>query len=382
MIYADNGATTRLNLAAAQAMLACWAEYGNPSSLHEMGRRAAQKLWQARETMASCLDCKPNEIVFTSGGTEGDTWALRAAAALGKAQGKTHILSTAFEHPAVLNTLKQLEGEGFSVELLPVGFWGTVTAAQVEEAIRPETCLVSIMYANNEIGSILPIGEIGTVCRERGVLFHSDGVQAVGQLPISLREEKLDLLTLSAHKFGGPKGVGAVYVREGTEIPPLLPGGGQEQGRRGGTENVPGVVGMAVALQESLNHLEERTRRVTALRNRLIAGLSQIPDSVFNGDPIHRLPGNVNFSFAGVEGESLLALLDGQGICASGGSACSAGSIHPSHVLTAIGRSPELARGTLRLTLGGDNTPEEGEEILRAVTETVELLRQMGKLSR
>jgi cysteine desulfurase len=379
MIYADNGATTRLNPAAAQAMLACWEEYGNPSSLHEMGRRAAQKLWQARETMAGCLGCQPNEIVFTSGGTEGDTWALRAGAALGKAQGKTHILSTVFEHPAVLNALKQLEGEGFTVELLPVGSLGTVTAAQVEEALRPDTCLVSIMYANNEIGSILPIGEIGTLCRTHGVLFHSDGVQAVGQLPISVKDENLDLLTLSAHKFGGPKGVGAVYVREGVSLPPLLPGGGQEQGRRGGTENVPGVVGMAVALEESVKNLEERTRRVTALRDGLISGLSQIPDSVLNGDPIHRLPGNVNFSFAGVEGESLLALLDGEGICASGGSACSAGSIHPSHVLTAIGRSPELARGTLRLTLGGDNTPEEGEEILRAVTETVELLRRMGK---
>jgi cysteine desulfurase len=378
MIYADNGATTRLNPAAAQAMLACWEEYGNPSSLHEMGRRAAQRLWQARETMASCLDCQPKEIVFTSGGTEGDTWALRAAAALGKAQGKPHILSTAFEHPAVLNALNQLEGEGFSVELLPVGSLGTVTARQVEEALRPDTCLVSIMYANNEIGSVLPIGEIGRVCREHGVLFHSDGVQAVGQLPISVKRDKLDLLTLSAHKFGGPKGVGAVYVREGVSLPPLLPGGGQEQGRRGGTENVPGVVGMAAALEESLSHLEERTRRVTALRDRLISGLSQIPDSVLNGDPVHRLPGNVNFSFGGVEGESLLALLDGEGICASGGSACSAGSIHPSHVLTAIGRSPELARGTLRLTLGGDNTPEECEEILRAVTDTVTLLRQMG----
>jgi cysteine desulfurase len=304
---------------------------------------------------------------------------LRAGAALGKAKGKTHILSTAFEHPAVLNTLKQLEREGFSVELLPVGSLGTVTPEQVEMALCPDTCLVSIMYANNEIGSILPIGDIGQVCREHGVLFHSDGVQAVGQLPISVREDHLDLLTLSAHKFGGPKGVGAVYVRESVDLPPLLPGGGQEQGRRGGTENVPGVVGMAVALEESLKHLEERTQRVMALRDQLIAGLSQIPDSVLNGDPVHRLPGNVNFSFAGIEGESLLALLDGEGICASGGSACSAGSIHPSHVLTAIGRSPELARGALRLTLNGDNTPEEGEEILRAVTETVELLRKMGK---
>ena len=381
MIYADNAATTKMSRTAIDAMLPYLEEsFGNPSSLYALGQRAAEALQTARERVAACIGASPKEITFTSGGSEADNQAIRSAAAIGARQGRRHIISTAFEHHAVLHTLSRLEQEGFQVELLPVGPLGTVTADQVAQAIREDTCLVTIMYANNEIGSILPVGEIGAVCREKGVLFHTDAVQAAGHLPIDVKAQNIDLLSLSAHKFHGPKGVGALYARQGVPLANVIEGGAQERGKRAGTENVPGIAGLAAALEESCAHMEETAARVAALRDRLIAGLSQIPHSTLNGDPVHRLPGNVNFCFEGVEGESLLLLLDDWEICASSGSACTSGSLDPSHVLLAIGRPHEVAHGSLRLSLCGQNTDADVDAILQAVPEVVDRLRSMSPL--
>ena len=351
-VYADNAATTRMSRAAIEAMLPYLdGVYGNPSSLHSIGQQANRALQGARERIAKCLNASPREIYFTSGGSEADNQAILSAARLGASRGRKHVVSTAFEHHAVLHTLKRLEREGFSVDLLPVGPAGTATARQVQRAIRADTCLVTVMYANNEIGSILPIGEIGQVCREAGVPFHTDAVQAAGHLPIDVKAQRIDLLSLSAHKFHGPKGAGVLYARQGVPLTSLIEGGAQERGKRAGTENLPAIMGMAAALEEACAHMEENTRAVIALRDRLIDGLSQIPHSALNGDPVDRLPGSVSFCFDGVEGESLLLLLDAKGICASSGSACKSGSLDPSPVLLAIGRTRETARGSLRLSL-------------------------------
>ena len=380
-VYADNAATTKMSQTALNAMLPAMEEnYGNPSSLHSVGQRAAELLMKSRETVARCLNCQPREIIFTSGGSEADNQALLSAAAIGRRKGKMHIISTAFEHHAILHTLKKLEKEGFEVELLPVGPIGTVTAQQVADAIRPDTCLVTTMYANNEIGSILPVGEIGAVCREAGVLFHTDAVQAAGHLPIDVKAQNIDLLSLSAHKFHGPKGTGVLYARQGVFLTNLIEGGAQERGKRAGTENIPAIMGMAAALEDACAYLDENAKRVSALRDRLIDGLSKIPHSALNGDPVNRLPGNVSFCVEGVEGESLLLLLDAKGICASSGSACTSGSLDPSHVLLAIGRPHDVAHGSLRLSLCKWNTDEEIDRILDAVPEVVEYLRGMSPL--
>lgn len=382
-IYADNAATTKMSRTAIDAMLSVMEEnYGNPSSLHSIGQRAAEELFRARERIAMRLGCQPREVFFTSGGSEADNQAIISAAAIGAKRGKKHIISTAFEHHAVLHTLEKLKKEGFDVELLPVGASGTVTAKQVEDAIRPDTCLVSVMYANNEIGSILPISEIGKLCRERGVLFHTDAVQAAGHLPIDVKAQNIDLLSLSAHKFHGPKGVGALYARQGILLTTLIEGGAQERGKRAGTENLPAISGMAAALDEAYDHMEKNAVYVSTLRDRLIEGLSKIPHSALNGDPVNRLPGNVSFCFEGIEGESLLLMLDSKGICASSGSACTSGSLDPSHVLLAIGRPHEIAHGSLRLSLCETNTPEEIEYMLKAIPEVVEYLRGMSPLWR
>ena len=380
-IYTDNAATTRMSDTAVAAMLPCLqGNYGNPSSLHSVGQRAAEALQGARETVARCLGCDPKEIIFTSGGSEADNQAIISAARFGALKGKKHIISTAFEHHAVLHTLKKLEKEGFEVELLDVGELGTVTPEQVAKAIRPDTALVTIMYANNEIGSILPIPEIGAVCREKGVLFHTDAVQAAGHLHINVREQNIDMLSLSGHKFHGPKGSGVLYAKKGIPLVNVIEGGAQERGKRAGTENLPAIVGMAAALKEACDHIDENAAKVTALRDKLIAGLSQIPHSVLNGDPVHRLPGNVNLCFEGIEGESLLLLLDAKGICASSGSACTSGSLDPSHVLLAIGRPHEVAHGSLRLSLCEWNTEEEVDVILQEVPRVVDYLRNMSPM--
>ena len=382
-IYADNAATTKMSRASIDAMLPYMETYyGNPSSLHSVGQRAAEALADARARIAARLGCQPREITFTSGGSEADNQALISAARLGEKKGKKHIISTAFEHHAVLHTLEKLKKEGFEVELLPVGSTGTVTAAQVAAAIRPDTCLVSVMYANNEIGSVMPIAEIGSVCRAAGVLFHTDAVQAAGHLPINVKEQNIDMLSLSGHKFHGPKGIGALYARQGILLTPVIEGGAQERGKRAGTENIPAIVGMAAAFDEACEHMAENTAYISALRDRLIAGLSPIPHSALNGDPVNRLPGNVHFCFEGIEGESLLLLLDARGICASSGSACTSGSLDPSHVLLAIGRPHEIAHGSLRLTLCETNTAEEVEYMLRAIPEVVSYLRGMSPLWR
>ena len=378
-IYVDNAATTKMSPAAMQAMLPYFDQvYGNPSSLHSEGQRAAEALAGARARIAARLGCQPREITFTSGGSEADTQALLSAAHLGARKGKRHIISTAFEHHAVLHTLEALERQGFSVTLLDVHENGLVTPEQVKAALRPDTCLVSVMYANNEIGTIQPIGEIGRVCREAGVLFHTDAVQAVGHLPIHVGELQVDLLSLSAHKFHGPKGVGALYARKGIPLESVIYGGAQERGRRAGTENLPGIVGLAAALQDACSHLEASQRHVTALREKLIQGLSQIPMARLNGHRSNRLPGNVNFSFPGIEGEGMLLLLDSMGIAASSGSACTSGSLDPSHVLLAIGLSHAVAHGSLRLSLDDTNTEEEVDRILQAVPQVVERLRSMS----
>ena len=381
MIYADNAATTKMSGAAMNAMLNCMEEtWGNPSSLYGLGQRAKEALEEARERIAACIGASPKEIIFTSGGSEADNQAIRSTALQGARKGKWHIVSTTFEHHAVLHTLKKLEDEGFEVELLPVGELGTVTAQQVAEAIREDTALVTIMYANNEIGSVLPIAEISSVCRERGVPFHTDAVQAAGHLLIDVRAQNIDLLSLSAHKFHGPKGGGVLYARQGIPLSSLIEGGAQERGRRAGTENVPAIAGMTVALEESCAHMDENAAKVSALRDRLIGGLSRISHSALNGDPVNRLPGNVNFCFEGIEGESLLLLLDDRGICASSGSACTSGSLDPSHVLLAIGRPHEVAHGSLRLSLCEENTEADVEAILKAVPEIVGYLRNMSPL--
>ena len=381
MVYADNAATTKMSPAAIKAMLPYMETiWGNPSSLYGAGQRAAEALQSARERIAACFGASAGEIYFTSGGSEADNQAIISAAKIGERKGKKHIISSAFEHHAVLHTLKKLEKAGFEIELLDVHENGLIHPSQVADAIREDTCLVTIMYANNEIGSIQPIAEIGEICKEKGVLFHTDAVQAAGHLPIHVVEQNIDMLSLSAHKFHGPKGTGVLYARKGIPLTNIIEGGAQERGKRGGTENVPAIMAMATALEEACAHMEENTKKVLKLRNRLIEGLSQIPHSVLNGDLEKRLPGNVNFCFEGIEGESLLLLLDDKGICASSGSACTSGSLDPSHVLLAIGRPHEIAHGSLRLSLCEENTEEEVEYILQSVPDIVEYLRGISPL--
>ena len=378
-IYVDNAATTKTSRTAIEAMLPYMDKiYGNPSSLHSVGQAAADALRKAREEAAEVLGCEPNEITFTSGGSEADNQALVSAAAIGARKGKKHIISTAFEHHAILHTLKKLEKEGFEVTLLDVHENGMVSAQQVADAIREDTCLVSVMYANNEIGSIQPISEIGAVCKEKGVIFHTDAVQAVGHVHINVKEENIDMLSLSAHKFHGPKGVGLLYARKGVRLTNIIEGGAQERGKRAGTENIPGIVGMVAALKEANANIDANAEKVSALRDRLIEGLEKIPHSALNGDRTKRLPGNVSFCFEGIEGESLLLLLDAKGICASSGSACTSGSLDPSHVLLAIGRPHEVAHGSLRLTLSEENTQEEVDYIIEETTKVVKYLRDLS----
>ena len=376
MIYADHAATTKISETAKLAMLSAMEEdWYNPSSLYTPGQQASGTLMDARVRIARCLGCLPKESYFTSGGSEADNQAILSAAAIGKRQGKMHIISTAFEHHAVLHTLKKLEKEGFEITLLDVGEKGIVSPVQIAEAIRSDTILVTVMYANNEIGTIQPIREIGAVCRQNGVLFHTDAVQAAGHLPINVKEDQIDMLSLSAHKFNGPKGIGVLYAKTGVFLTNLIEGGGQERGKRAGTENLPAIVGMAAALEEACSLQKERSIYVTKLRDQLIDGLKKIPGALLNGDATNRLPGNVNFCFPDTEAEGLLLLLDNKEICASSGSACTSGFLDPSHVLLAIGRDTQTARGSLRLTLDYENTPEEVETIIEAVTDTVRILR-------
>lgn len=380
-IYMDNAATTRMSRKAIDAMLSCMDSlYGNPSSLHSEGQRAKEALQRARADIAACIGALPTEITFTSGGSEADNQAILSAAEIGRRKGKMHIVSTAVEHHAVLHTLDKLEKQGFSVTRMAVNANGSLTAEDVANAIREDTCLVSVMYANNEIGTLFPIGEIGKVCRMRGVLFHTDAVQAVGHVPIDVASEHIDLLSASAHKFHGPKGIGFLYAKRSVALSSLIEGGAQERGRRAGTENLPAIVGMAAALQEACTHMRENTETMTRLRDRLITGLACIPHSALNGDPLRRHPGNVSFCFEGIEGESLLLLLDAKGIEASSGSACTSGSLEPSHVLLAIGRPHEIAHGSLRLSLSEENTDEEIDLAIAAVSETVDYLRSLSPL--
>ena len=378
-IYADNAATTKISQTAMKAMISAMENsYGNPSSIHQIGMAANDALQTAREQIARCLGCMPKEIFFTSGGTESDNQAIVSAAMLGAKQNKRHIISTAFEHHAVLHTLRRLKEEGFEIQLLDVGAEGNITAAQVEEAIRPDTCLVTVMFANNEIGSVLPIAEIGEVCRAHGVLFHTDAVQAAGHILVNVKKQNIDMLSLSAHKFHGPRGIGALYVKRGIELTSLMEGGGQERGKRPGTENLPAIMGMTAALKEECTLMEQNEAKVTAMRDRLIQGLSQIPYSILNGSREKRLPGNVNFCFEGVSGESLLLLLDSRGICASSGSACASGALDPSHVLLSLGLAPEIAQGSLRISLDISNTEEEIDYMLEVIPQVVEQLRGMS----
>lgn len=378
-IYADNAATTKISQTAMKAMISAMENsYGNPSSIHQIGMAANDALQTAREQITRCLGCMPKEIFFTSGGTESDNQAIMSAAMLGAKQNKRHIISTAFEHHAVLHTLRRLKEQGFEIQLLDVGAEGNITAAQVEEAIRPDTCLVTVMFANNEIGSVLPIAEIGEACRAHGVLFHTDAVQAAGHIPVNVKKQNIDMLSLSAHKFHGPRGIGALYVKRGIELTSLMEGGGQERGKRPGTENLPAIMGMAAALKEECTLMEQNEAKVTAMRDRLIQGLSQIPYSILNGSREKRLPGNVNFCFEGVSGESLLLLLDSRGICASSGSACASGALDPSHVLLSLGLAPEIAQGSLRISLDISNTEEEIDYMLEVIPQVVEQLRGMS----
>ena len=378
-VYADNAATTKMSSVAINAMLPYFDNiFGNPSSLHSAGQEAKEALESARERIARCLGCEAREIYFTSGGSEADNQAIISAARFGARKGKKHIISTAFEHHAVLHTLNKLEKEGFEVTYLDVKTNHNITAQQVADALREDTCLVTVMYANNEIGSVLPIAEIGAICKEAKVPFHTDAVQAVGHLHIDVKEQNIDMLSLSAHKFHGPKGVGALYCRRGLPLVNIIEGGAQERGKRGGTENIAGIMGMAAALEDACAHIDENAAKVTALRDKLIAGLSQIPHSALNGDAVNRLPGNVSFCFDGIEGESLLLLLDMKGVCASSGSACTSGSLDPSHVLLAIGRVHDVAHGSLRLSLCEYNTEEEVDHILTVVPQVVTYLRNMS----
>ena len=382
-VYADNAATTKMSQVAINAMLPYMDKiFGNPSSLHSVGQEAKEALDAARETVAACLGCEPREIYFTSGGSEADNQAIISAARFGARKGKKHIISTAFEHHAVLHTLNKLEKEGYEVTLLDVSNGHNITAQQVKDAIREDTCLVTVMYANNEIGSVLPIAEIGAVCKEAGVPFHTDAVQAAGHLHINVKEQNIDMLSLSGHKFHGPKGVGALYCRRGFPLVNVIEGGAQERGKRGGTENIAGICGMAAALKDACDNMDERMARVTAMRDKLIAGISQIPHCDLNGDRVNRLPNNVSFCFEGIEGESLLLLLDFKGVAASSGSACTSGSLDPSHVLLAIGRVHDVAHGSLRLSLSDDNTDEEMDHILKVVPEVVQHLRNMSPVWR
>lgn len=382
-IYADNAATTKMSELAIEAMLPYMRDiYGNPSSLHSVGQEAAEVLLGAREKMAKCLGCEAREIYFTSGGSEADNQAIISAANRGARKGKKHIISTAFEHHAVLHTLKKLEKQGFEITLLPVGEMGMVNPDDVRNAIKDETCLVTVMYANNEIGTIQPIEKIGEICREKGVIFHTDAVQAAGHLKINVNEQNIDMLSLSAHKFHGPKGVGALYVKSGIVVSNIIEGGAQERGKRGGTENIPAIVSMAAAFEDACSKIDENAKRLTKMRDRLIEGLSKIPHSILNGDAKNRLPGNVNMCFEGIEGESLLLMLDMHGVCASSGSACTSGSLDPSHVLLAIGRVHEIAHGSLRLSLSEYNKEEEIDIIINAVTEVVSYLRNMSPVWR
>ena len=378
-VYADNAATTAMSKAAVDAMLPAMHElYGNPSSLHQKGREANLALMAARRTVAECLGAKPEEIYFTGCGTESDNWAITEGARLGAAAGKKHIISDAIEHHAVLHTLAKLEKQGFEVTYLPVHENGIVRLEELAAAIRPDTCLVTIMYSNNEIGTIQPVREIGALCREKGILFHCDAVQAVGHMPVDVEKDNIDMLALSGHKFHAPKGVGALYCRKGIKIQNFIEGGAQERGKRGGTEAIPSILAMAAALKESCDHLEENMAKVTAMWDKLIEGLSAIPYSRCNGDPDHKAPGIVSFCFEGIEGESLLLRLDLAGICASSGSACTSGSLDPSHVLLALGMPHEIAHGSLRLSLCEYNTMEEVDYILQKVPEVVKELRQMS----
>ena len=382
-VYADNAATTKMSTVAINAMLPYFDKvYGNPSSLHSVGQEAKEALDAARETVAGCLGCEPREIYFTSGGSEADNQAIISAARFGARKNKKHIISTAFEHHAVLHTLNKLEKEGFEVTYLDVSCGHNITVQQVEDAIRADTCLVTVMYANNEIGSVLPIAEIGAVCKAKGVLFHTDAVQAAGHIHIDVKAQNIDMLSLSGHKFHGPKGVGALYARRGIPLVNVIEGGAQERGKRGGTENIAGICGMAAALKDACDHIDENMPRVAAMRERLIEGLSKIPHCALNGDRVNRLPGNVSFCFEGIEGESLLLLLDYKGVSASSGSACTSGSLDPSHVLLAIGRVHDVAHGSLRLSLCEYNTDEEVDHILTVVPEVVQYLRNMSPVWR
>ena len=378
-IYADNAATTKMSKQSIDAMIPYMEEiYGNPSSLYEIGQKAKEALEEARERVAKVLNCQPREIIFTSGGSESDNQAINSVAKVGAMKGKKHIISTTFEHHAVLHTLKKLEKEGFEITLLDVHSNGIVDLKELEEAIRPDTALVTIMYANNEIGTVQPIREIGAICRAKGVTFHTDAVQAVAHIPVDVVADNIDMLSLSAHKFHGPKGVGVLYVKKGVPVFNLIEGGAQERGKRAGTENVPGIMGMAKALEDATNSLEKDTAHLLPLRDKLIAGLDAIPYSELNGDREHRLPATVNFCFEGIEGESLLMLLDDKGISASSGSACTSGSLDPSHVLLAIGRPHEVAHGSLRLSFDSNITEEEIDYIIESVNEVVTYLRNMS----
>ena len=382
-VYADNAATTKMSRVAIDAMLPYFDNiYGNPSSLHSAGQEAKEALESARERIAKCLGCEPREIYFTSGGSEADNQAILSAAYYGAKKGKKHIISTAFEHHAVLHTLKKLEKEGFEIQLLDVTHNHNISSQQVKDAIRHDTALVTVMYANNEIGSILPIAEIGAICKEAGVIFHTDAVQAVGHLAIDVKKENIDMLSLAAHKFHGPKGVGALYCRRGIPLTNIIEGGAQERGKRGGTENLPGIMGMTAALEHAVANLGSYTQRVTALRDKLITELSKIPHCDLNGDRVNRLPNNVSFCFEGIEGEALLLLLDMKGVAASSGSACTSGSLDPSHVLLAIGRIHDVAHGSLRLSLSEYTTEEEIDHILKVVPEVVQHLRNMSPVWR
>ena len=382
-VYADNAATTAMSETAVNAMLPYLrSDFGNPSSLYTVGQKATEALCKARENIAKNLGCEAREIYFTSGGSEADNQAIRSAAEFGARKGKKHIISTKFEHHAVLHTLRKLKKEGFEITLLDVHENGIVTAEEVAAAIRPDTCLVTVMYANNEIGTVQPIREIGKVCRENKITFHTDAVQAVGHIPVNVRDDNIDMLSLSAHKFHGPKGVGVLFVRKGVYISNLIEGGAQERGKRAGTENVPGIVSMAAALDEACNNMDKTSAKLSSMRDRLINELLKIPHSVLNGDISHRLPGTVNICFEAIEGESLLLLLDAKGISASSGSACTSGSLDPSHVLLAIGRPHEIAHGSLRLSLSDENTDEQIDYIIQEVPKVVEYLRGMSPVWR